>query len=172
MVPKISSKKFKRHTPFFPTKRNVLNTIASDTTVQVVHRLVGLVGAGALTSIWRTFSEATFFPACLGVEADAPHDGVGMTSVFAILCHCKTSILEAVRKSNWNFQLLVTPVMELVQRGERPKLVQTAMVKGVFECVNKSVLSFKTWSESALLATVLAKQQRIPVHHAMAQVRP
>jgi hypothetical protein len=46
------------------------------------------------------------------------------------------------------------------------------MVKGVFECVNKSVLSFKTWSESALLATVLAKQQRIPVHHAMAQVRP
>jgi hypothetical protein len=77
-----------------------------------------------------------------------------------------------VRKWNWNFQLLVTPVMELVQRGERPKLVQTAMVKGVFECVNKSVLSFKTWSESALLVTVLAKQQRIPVHHAMAQVKP
>ena len=86
----------------------------------VVHRLVDLVEVGALTSIWRTFSEATFSPACLGAEADAPHDGVEMTSEFAILCHYKTSILEAVRKWNWNFQHLVTPVMELVQRGERP----------------------------------------------------
>ena len=140
--------------------------------VQVVHRLVDLVEAGALTSIWRTFSEATFSPACLGAEADAPHDGVEMTSEFAILCHYKTSILEAVRKWNWNFQHLVTPVMELVQRGERPKLVQTAVAKGVFGCDNKLDLSCKTWFESALLVTVLAKQQRIPVHLVMAQAKP
>ena len=112
-----------------------------------------------------------FFPACLVVEAVAPHDGVEMTSEFAIPYLCKTSIQGAVRKLNWNFQLLVMPVMELVRRVVKPKRVQIAVAKDAFGCDNKLVLSCKMWSVNALLATVLAKQQRIPAHRVMAQAK-